>query len=360
MIRAELKVMFWAAALLVASVGLLVLRDVLTPFLVGLVVAYALNPLADWLERRGLPRTLASALIVAMLVLAIVAAAVVLLPQLTTQVQQLLKTMPSDIDRLRTVLEDYLQRLIGPRAVEVRAAIDKGIADVTANWSSVLPTLASSLLNSGRSLIGAVSLALITPLVVFYLLVDWHTMLGKVESWLPRQHAATIHRLAVDIDDAIAAFIRGQGLVCLILAVFYSIALTAAGVRYSLLIGIVTGVLAFVPFVGWALGLITTLIVAAAQFWPDAKPMLIVLAIFAAGQALDAGLLSPQIVGSKIGLHPVWLLLALAVFSFLFGLVGLLVAVPLAAATGVLVRHTLKLYLASPLYRSDGETGPGS
>lgn len=355
MVRAEFKVMFWAAALLLATLSLLALRDVLMPFLLGIVIAYALNPLADGLERIGLPRMLASALIVAVLTLVIVTAIVILLPQLLTQVQQLINTMPSDIDRLRLAFEEQLQRLIGPRAIEVRAAIDKGIADATSNWSSLLPTVFSSLVSSGRSLIGTVSLLLITPLVVFYLLVDWHPMLAKVESWLPRQHVATIHRLAVDIDSAISAFIRGQGLVCLILAAFYAFALSLAGVRYSLLIGIATGVLAFVPFVGWALGLITALIVSAAQFWPQTTPLLIVLGIFAAGQALDAGILSPQIVGSKIGLHPVWLILALAVFSTLFGFVGLLVAVPMAAAAGVLVRHSLQLYLASPFYRSEGD-----
>ena len=142
----------------------------------------------------------------------------------------------------------------------------------------------------------------------------------------------------------------------LILTVFYTVALSIAGIRYSLLLGIATGVLSFVPFVGWALGLIAALAVSAAQFWPLTSPMLIVLAIFAAGQALDAAYLSPRIVGSKIGLHPVWLIMALTVFSALFGFVGVLVAVPLAAATGVLVRHALSVYLASPLY--DGGSGP--
>jgi predicted PurR-regulated permease PerM len=191
---------------------------------------------------------------------------------------------------------------------------------------------------------------LITPLVVFYMLIDWHPMLAKVDSWLPRAHAPTIRRLASEVNDAVSAFIRGQGTVCFVLAVYYALALGATGLRYGLLVGLATGLLSFVPFVGWALGLITATAIAVVQYWPDTLPILIVVGIFAGAQVLDAGFLSPNIVGSKIGLHPVWLIFSLFVFSYLFGFVGVLVAVPIAAAVGVLVRFALKIYLESPLY----------
>jgi predicted PurR-regulated permease PerM len=191
----------------------------------------------------------------------------------------------------------------------------------------------------------------VTPLVVFYLLVDWHPMLNKVDGWLPRDHAPAVRRLAGEINDAVAAFIRGQGTVCLILAVFYAAALSFAGLKYGLLVGVATGILSFVPFVGWALGLITATGLAVVQFWPDVMSIALVMGVFLAGQALDAGYLSPQIVGSKIGLHPVWLIFALFVFSYLFGFIGVLVAVPVAAAVGVLARFALEQYLASPFYK---------
>ena len=152
------------------------------------------------------------------------------------------------------------------------------------------------------------------------------------------------------MNGAVSAFIRGQGVVCVILALYYSAALSLAGLEYGLLVGLATGVLSFVPFVGWALGLLTALSLAAVQFWPDATQIGIIGAVFAGGQLLDAAFLSPQIVGSRIGLHPVWLLFALFVFSYLFGFVGVLVAVPVAAAIGVLVRFALKLYLESSVY----------
>ena len=166
------------------------------------------------------------------------------------------------------------------------------------------------------------SRALITPLVVFYVLMDWHRMLAKIDSWLPRDHAATLRQLASDINDAVSAFIRGQGTVCFVLAIYYSVALTAAGLRYGLLVGFGTGLMSFVPFVGWALGLITAATMATVQFWPQVTPILIVVGIFAGAQVLDAGFLSPNIVGQKIGLHPVLLIFSLFVFSYLFGFVG--------------------------------------
>ena len=189
-----------------------------------------------------------------------------------------------------------------------------------------------------------------TPLVVFYMLIDWHPMLAKVDSWLPRDHAPTIRRLASEVNDAVSAFIRGQGTVCLVLAIYYALALGGMGLRYGLLVGLATGLMSFVPFVGWALGLITATTIAVVQFWPETVPILIVIGIFAGAQVLDAGFLSPKIVGSKIGLHPVWLIFSLFVFSYLFGFVGVLVAVPIAAAVGVLVRFALRIYLQSPLY----------
>ena len=204
-----------------------------------------------------------------------------------------------------------------------------------------------------------VSLLLITPVVVFYLLVDWHPMLERVDGTLPRDHAPTIRRLAGEINDAVAAFIRGQGAICLVLGVYYAVGLSWAGIDYGLLVGLTTGLLAFIPIVGWLLGLIFASGLAIMQFWPDLTPFAKVVGVLVAGMAFDAAVLSPRFVGQKVGLHPVWLIFALFVFSYLFGFVGTLVAVPLAAAVGVLVRFAVQVYLDSSVYKgTNGEVAP--
>lgn len=349
--QAQRQVLFWLAALLVAVVALLVLKNVLAPFLTGIVIAYALNPIADRLEKLGLPRAAASALIVAGMILVAVLAMVFLVPPLLSQLQSFLLSLPGEMERLRVLAEGWAQERLGPRFGEVKAGLDKSLADMGSTWAGMLKAVAGSVWTQGLALFGLLSFLLITPLVVFYLLVDWHPMLNKIDGWLPRDHRPTVQRLAGEVDGAIAAFVRGQGIVCLILGTFYAAGLSAIGLRYGLLIGIATGVLAFVPFVGWALGLITASALATVQFWPETSPLLLVLGVFAAGQALDAAILSPQIVGGKLGLHPVWLIFALAVFSSLFGFVGVLVAVPLAAAFAVLVRFAIELYLGSEIYK---------
>jgi predicted PurR-regulated permease PerM len=190
----------------------------------------------------------------------------------------------------------------------------------------------------------------ITPIVTLYLLLDWHRMIDKVDSWLPRQHQKTIRGIARDIDSALAGFVRGQALVSLILGTFYAIALTIAGLNFGLLIGFAAGILNFVPYLGSTTGLLIAGGVAIAQFWPDWISVAAVIGIFFFGQFIEGYFLQPKLVGDRVGLHPVWLIFALFAFGYLLGFVGLLLAVPLAAATGVLVRFALRQYLSSPLY----------
>jgi predicted PurR-regulated permease PerM len=347
----ERQVLFWLAALVAFAVGVLLLKDVLLPFLIGMVIAYALNPLAERLVRGGLSRTVASALVVAALVVVLTAAMVVLLPLLATQLQQLAASAPAEIDRARATIEGIARDRLGARFPEVKTGLDRAIAEFGSNWTSIAAGVAKSVWTQGMAVVNFLSLLLITPLVVFYLLVDWHPMMEKLNGWLPRDHQTTIRRIARDINEAVAAFIRGQGLVCLVLGAIYAAGLTLIGLKYGLLVGLGTGLASFVPFVGWAVGLIIALVLAALQSGPDATLFAKVAMVFAAGQAIDAAVLSPKLVGEKIGLHPVWLMVALFVFSYLFGFSGMLVAVPVAAAIGVLIRFGLEVYLASSIYQ---------
>lgn len=348
--RAERQVLFWmgAALILVLLIGLL--KEILLPFVAGMVIAYFLNPLAGMLERMGLLRLWASVLILLVAIIAFAAVLIFVVPLLATQAQQFAIALPDEVERLRGIVDTWARERLGPRYPALQSGLTQAMEGLSQNWAGIASWIASSLWDQSRTVVNFVSLILVTPLVVFYMLLDWDPMLEKINGWLPRVNAPAIRQLASDVNDAVSAFIRGQGTVCMILGAFYAAGLTAVGLKYGLLIGIMTGILTFIPFVGWALGIITATTLAVIQFWPDVVPVAMVAGVFLAGQAFDAGFLSPNIVGSKIGLHPVWLIFSLFVFSYLFGFVGVLVAVPVAAAIGVLMRFALKVYLTSPYY----------
>jgi predicted PurR-regulated permease PerM len=358
--RAERQLLFWVLAALALLAAVAQVREVLLPFVVGAVVAYFLNPIADRLEALGIARAAAAALLVAAGAVALIIALVLLVPLIANQIRQLSETLPGDVAKLKSVVEAWAAAKLGDRFPQFQSGLERAINDLAQSWSGSLGAIAKSLWSQGLAIVNLVSLLLITPVVVFYLLVDWHPMLARIDTWLPRDHAPVIRRLAGEINDAVSAFIRGQGTICLILGLFYGIGLTISGLRYGMAVGLATGALAFVPIVGWALGLIVAGALALVQSWPDPALPLKVAGVFALGMMIDSAVLSPKIVGRKIGLHPVWLMFALFVFSYLFGLVGALVAVPVAAAIGVLVRFAIEVYLDSPLYRgTNGGTGNG-
>jgi predicted PurR-regulated permease PerM len=341
---------FWIAAALMLAFAVHILAPVLLPFAVGLVLAYFLNPVVDGLSALGLPRLVSTALLLLLATVVLIAAFVLLLPVIAEQTQQLISALPQAAARLRALIEEIARERLGPRFPEAVAALNRSMSNMSDTLPGVVTSIAQSVWSHGTAAFSFLSLMLVTPLVTFYALLDWPKMLAKIDSWLPRENAQTIRMLASDIDQRVSAFIRGQGLVCLILAAFYALCLSALGLQYGLLVGLLTGLFSFVPFAGWALGLVTATVLAVVQFWPDLTSILMVAGVFFLGQVFDAGLLSPQIVGSKIGLHPVWLIFALLVFSYLFGFLGLLVAVPVAAAIGVLVRFSLNMYLTSGVY----------
>lgn len=353
--KIERQFLFWLVTFVVALALIALLKDVLLPFIVGLILAYALNPIADVMVRRGLSKVVASAVVVALIVLTIGLAVWLLVPLLVVQVEGLAETLPAAIARLKMLVEEVAKERLGDRFGEFKAGLDKSIAGVEIGWSALVPVVLGSLWTKGLAFANLLSILLITPLVVFYLLVDWHPMVERVEGWIPRDQVATVSRLFAEMDAAVGAFIRGQGVVCLILGTLYAIGLSWAGLRYGLLIGLATGVLSFVPFAGWALGFLVSAISILVQAWPDLQPLYLVAGVFVAGMAIDAAVLSPKIVGSRVGLHPLWLILSLMVFSYAMGFVGMLLAVPLAAAFAVLVRYGLEVYLGSEVYR--GRTG---
>jgi predicted PurR-regulated permease PerM len=359
--RIERQLLFWLAALALLVAAIALLKEILLPFVTAIVIAYFLNPIADRFEAHGVGRVMAATMIVGLVAMLLALAVTLLGPLLFDQVRQLIAGLPSDLERLRAAVEGFARSWLGPNFPAFKASLDSSVASVSQNWTGTLAALVASMWSRGLALVNFLSLLLITPVVTFYLLVDWHPMLERVDATLPRDYAPTIRRLAGDINSAIAAFIRGQGAICLILGMLYAAGLSWAGIEYGLLVGLTTGLFAFIPVIGWLVGLLVSSGLAIVQFWPQLTPLIKVVGVLAAGIAIDTALLSPRLVGKKVGLHPVWLIFALFVFSYLFGLVGTLVAVPLAAAIAVLARFAVQVYLDSALYKGGaGCTGTQS
>src|SRR6185503_11559452 len=345
----ERHFLFWLVVLVLVVLALWLLSEILLPFVAGLAIAYLLTPLTDRLERLGVNRLAAAFIIIAVVVLALVYLILLVAPIVGTQLTSFIDSVPGYVTTLQALLGDpsrpWLQKLLG-----TGFSADKSIGDLVTQGVGWLTTFLRSLWSGGRALVSLFSLVVVTPVVAFYLIYDWHRMIRNVDSWIPVQQRETVRRLAREVDAAIAGFVRGQSAVCLILGSFYAVALTLSGLNFGLLIGLISGIITFVPYVGSMTGLVLSLGVAVAQFWPDYASILTVLGIFLIGQFLEGNLLSPKLVGESVGLHPVWVIFALLAFGYLFGFVGLLVAVPLAATIGVLARFALRRYLQSSLY----------
>jgi predicted PurR-regulated permease PerM len=348
----ERQIVFWVAILIVVVLMLWLLSEILLPFVAGLAIAYLLTPLTDRLERLGVNRLAAALLIITLVLMAIVLLILLVAPIMAGQLSSFIDNIPGYVTKVQTLLSDpsrpWVQKVLG-----AGFNADKSLGDLVTQGVVWLTTFLKSLWSGGRALVSLFSLVVVTPVVAFYLIYDWHRMIRSADSWVPVHQRETVRQLARDIDAAIAGFVRGQTAVCLILGSFYAVALTLSGLNFGLLIGLISGVITFVPYVGSMTGLILALGVAVAQFWPHYSSILIVLGIFLVGQFIEGNVLAPKLVGQSVGLHPVWLIFALLAFGYLFGFVGLLVAVPLAATIGVLVRFALQRYRESSLYTGE-------
>lgn len=350
----ERQLTFWLATFAVVVLLLWLLSDILLPFIAGMALAYLLNPLTNRLERLGLKRTLAALLIVGVAVLAFIFLILLIVPILADQLSALISNIPGYVTRLQALVTDpnrtWVRRIIGSEDTS------KTIGDLVTQGAGWLAAFLRSLWSGGRALISVFSLMVVMPVVAFYLICDWPRMITTVDKWVPLPHRETVHGLAREIDTAIAGFVRGQTAVCLILGSFYAVSLSLVGLNFGLLIGLISGLISFIPYVGSMTGLVLSLAVATAQFWPEWTWIVVVLGIFMVGQFVEGNVLAPKLVGQSVGLHPVWLIFAIFAFGYLFGFVGLLLAVPLAAAVAVLLRFALRQYLASPFY-SGGRPG---
>lgn len=343
------QMQFWGIGAAVTLLLLWVLADVLFPFVAGAALAYLLDPLADRLERAGLSRLLAVGLLFLVFLLLLVLGLLVLLPLTLDQLRDLIANAPSYAEKLRAFVVTLGHRY-APESFADGAAIEQSLDTLIIQAKSWSGQLAQGAWSSGLAIMDALLLLVITPVVTFYLLLDWDHLIARLRELLPRQHAPVITDLARQVDDVLSAFVRGQIMVCLILGLFYATALSLAGLDFALPIGLFAGLISFIPYVGSALGLVLSMGVGLFQFWPDATMIGVIAGIFAFGQVIEGNVLSPKIVGDSVGLHPVALLFALAAFGKLMGFTGLLIAVPTAAAIGVLARYGVGLYKRSRVY----------
>ena len=360
------QVLIWTVLLGLPVLALYAFSGVLAPFLAGITVAYFLDPLASKLERLGLNRLGATAVIMLLSLAVVMAALVLLLPILAHQLAAFVANLPQIAARLQdlliaqgaALLETYggetLRRLGVPGPI-TSADVQGSLGSVVGQATNYAIGFVNSIWSGSRALFGLFSLLVITPVVAFYILLDWRRMVRAIDGWVPRHHREDVRAIARDIDRALAGFVRGQTIVSLILGAWYATGLTMAGLNFGFLIGIAGGFLSFVPYFGSLTVLIVAAAVATVQSWPDWHLIAVVAATVMAGQVVEGYVLGPYLVGNSIGLHPVWLMFSLVVCSAAFGLGGLLVAVPLSAAFGVLSRYALRRYLASPLYTGETE-----
>jgi len=341
---------FWFLALAV-FIGLFwLLRPILLPFVAGLALAYFLDPVVNALTKRGVPRVLGALCVLIGFILLFVLTGFLIAPLVEHQITNLITAIPSLIDQAKAHLRpfvDYWSERLSENDMNQLQTAAGTYAGSAVGWAS---DLAKGIVTKSFALFDILTLIVVTPVVAFYLMRDWMKLKQTVDGLLPRHHRAIIHTQIKAIDRALSGFLRGQALVCLCLGLIYGVGLTLTGLQYGATIGLIAGVLTFMPYVGSSFCLISSLSLAFVQF--GFGPHIgAVFAVFLFGQSLEGYVLTPKLVGDRVGLHPVWILFALFTGGSLLGFLGVLIAVPVAAASGVLIRFAAGRYRASKFFR---------
>ena len=338
--------------LLVAAIGLwllLQLGPILSPFLMAAILAYVLNPSVTAMQRHGLGRTLGAVVMICVLLLVVLGLALVLVPLFVKEIRLLAERLPGYLDELNGHVAPWLAQRLG-LAVSFDAASAKTlIAEALHGSQGLGMKLLDSLRIGSLSIVGFIANLLLVPVVLFYLLRDWQLLLQRLDRLVPRRWHQRLRGMSGEIDAVLAEFLRGQLAVILVMSTYYSLALWLTGLDFYLPIGILTGVLVFIPYAGMLTGLALGTLAALMQFGTDSG-LYWVLSAFAIGQALEGMLVTPWLIGNRIGLHPVSVIFALLAFGQIFGFFGVLLALPASAALLVGLRHLRRHYLASTLY----------
>ena len=338
----------WSGMLAAIALVVVLLRDILLPFVAGIALAYLLDPVVERIERLGVNRTVAALGIVGIFIVGVGGVLVLVTPLLGTEVADFIEKLPQYMGKLQAFANNpgrpWLRKIIGEGLSEAEQSAGQ-LTSVAADW---IPTLLRSLWPDSRGLMLIFSLLVVTPIVTIYLLIDWKRLIATIERLIPAAQRETALALTGELDDTISGFLRGQGTICLILAFYYALALWLIGLNHGILIGLAAGLISFIPYLGSLTGLVLSLCVVVLQLWPSWTMIPVVLGIFLAGQAIADYVLSPYLIASRVQLNPVWIMFAIAAFGYLFGFVGLLIAVPLAAAIGVIIRFAIRQHPFNP------------
>lgn len=339
---------FWLGVFAFLTICVWLLGSVLAPFLTGMAIAYLLDPAVSWLSRR-MPRSLASLIVLVGFALLVTSVIVVLSPMIAKQFSGFMENLPHYIERASQITNDTIDKAMGrlspADAEKVREAAGSQVGALLTASRTVLERLWSG----GLALIDIVTFMVITPVVAFYCLRDWPQITEKFNALLPRKHAKKLRQMMSEFNMRLAGFVRGQLLVCLSLGAMYAVMLTVVGLNFGLAIGLMAGVLSFIPYVGTFVGFVSSVGVALVQY-DDLQMPIVVVGLFFLGQFIEGNFLTPKLVGERIGLHAVWVIFALMAGGKLFGFTGMLLAVPVAALIGVIVRHAIIWYKKSPAY----------
>ncbi len=351
MLTRKEKSLFWLCIFALIIAFLTIISDILLPFIVGILVAYFLDPAADKLEKAGLSRTSATFVITLLFFFIIAISVAILLPILYDQSINLANKIPHYIEILQS---EYGKKIDGLVSIIDPNAVDKAkeaATDLSGYILKFAGKMVTGVWESGVAFLNLLSLIFISPVVSFYLLRDWDKVMNKADNLLPREYSKTIREQLTLINETLAGYIRGQSNVCLLLGIFYAIGLSIVGLDFGLFIGLATGILAFIPFVGLFIGMATGIGVAYFQFGGDFQSIGMVVGVFVIGQFIEGNFVTPKLVGDKVGLHPVWIIFGLLAGGSLFGFTGILLAVPVTAVIGVLVRFMIDEYMHGSLYK---------
>ena len=349
----------WAvlAGLAVLAILLYMLRSVLAPFLAGIAVAYLLDPLADRLERVGFSRTMAVAVIIAAFFLMAIILLALLIPVAQVQIVGFIERVPGYVESLRSQLAPLIDRLENALPESQLQQLRDAAGSQAGSAIEWVGSVFKGMLSGGVALVSLLSLVVVMPLVAFYMLRDWDRLVARIDDLLPKRVQQTVREQAAEIDRTLSGFVRGQALVCLLLGTFYAVGLSLVGLEFGLIVGLGTGLVSFIPYFGMALGLIVGMGIAIAQF-SEWLPIALTAGVFAIGQVIEGNFLTPRLVGDRVGLHPVWVLFAVLAGGALLGFTGVILAIPIAATIGVLVRFGVDRYRRSQLYAAGGDADP--
>ena len=336
-----------ASALLITIACLYFLREVLQPFIFGAIMAYFLDPIVDKMVEYKIPRGIAASVLIILSLVIVSVLTIFVFPLFFEQFWHLILILPNLYEWLLNLGKAWWESFVGEE-IKFNDAVESIRGEVQNNLGVVI----ESFFVSSIALIKFVTNTLITVVLAFYLLLDWDRLVGFMAKLMPRRHQETGKILFTKIDSVLASFFRGQILVCSILALYYGVSLMLVGLDTGLVLGLFAGLISFIPFVGAILGGGLAISISLIQFWQEPLIIILILAIFIIGQIFEGNFLTPKLVGKSVGIHPVWLIFALALFGTFGGFVGLLFAVPVTAILGVVVRHYVQIYFDSDFYTS--------